>query len=383
MKRAFATGLVIIVAPLIIGIASPAAAQALRYAATAAPHAIAQRGDLFEMERSTIALFERVSSSVVQIAGSMSHNVLPAGAEDEIHSGSGFVWDEAGNIVTSDHVAQDTQELLVRFSTGEVVKAQIVGVAANYDLAVIHVQQVKTLPPPIAIGSSADLKVGQFAYAIGNPFGFHTTLTTGVVSALRRHLLSSGGREIADVIQTDAAINPGNSGGPLLDSAGRLIGVNIAIISPAGASAGVGFAIPVDIVNRVVPQLINTGYVPTPGIGIVPGSAAVAIRLGVDGVIVVKTVPDSPAERGGLRGYAAKNKLGDVIIGIDGKQVHGLADLTDELDRVGVGGRVQLLVKRDTGNVLLEVDVIDVEKPRSKLVYRKIATVWGNITARD
>lgn len=306
--------------------------------ATAAPRVVEPRANLSEAERSIIALFERASPSVVQIAGFAGHKTRSAASEEKIQSGSGFVWDDARNIVTNDHVVANTQELVVRFSTGEIAKANIVGVAANYDLAVIRVEPVKALPPPLAIGTSADLKVGQFTYAIGNPFGLNLTLTTGVISALKRHLPSSGGREISDVIQTDAAINPGNSGGPLLDSAGRLIGVNTAIASEGGSSAGVGFAIPVDIVNRVVPLLISTGHVPTPGIGIVATSEAAEIRLGVEGVVVVRTVPGSPAERAGLHGMdTAHKKLGDIIVSVDGKAVHRLADLTDELDRVGIG----------------------------------------------
>src|SRR5262249_36479782 len=176
------------------------------------------------------------------------------------------------------------------------------GVAPNYDLAVIRLQGATNLPPPIAVGSSTDLKVGQAAFAIGNPFGLDQSLTTGIISALKRRLPTQGGREISNVIQTDAAINPGNSGGPLLDSAGRLIGGNTAIFSPSGSNAGIGFAIPVDIVNRVVPDLIRTGRVPTPGIGIVAADESVATRLRAQGVIIVRTVPGSPAERAGLRG---------------------------------------------------------------------------------
>ena len=158
------------------------------------------------------------------------------------------------------------------------------------------------MPPPVTIGSSSDLKVGQFAFAIGNPFGLDQSMSSGIVSALKRRLPTHSGREIANVIQTDTAINPGNSGGPLLDSAGRLIGVTTAILSPSGSNAGIGFAVPVDIVNRVVPELIRNGRVPTPGIGIVAASEAVAARLGTEGVIVVRTAPESPAERAGIRG---------------------------------------------------------------------------------
>jgi S1-C subfamily serine protease len=363
-SRPVQLGLLILIALLLVWVAQPAIDRAI-FAVVATPRAVEPRGDLSHVERSTIAVFERASPSVVQIAGLTQASAVATSGEEQLQTGSGIIWDTAGDIVTNDHVVQNTQSLVVRFGSGAVSKAKIVGIASNYDLAVIRVEQTKELPPPIAVGTSADLKVGQFAFAIGNPFGFDMTLTTGVVSALKRRLPSSGGREIADVIQTDAAINPGNSGGPLLDSAGRLIGVNTAIIAPAGASAGVGFAIPVDIVNRIVPQLISNGRVPTPGIGIVAASEAAAIRLGIDGVIVIKTAANSPAQRAGLRGVdTAHNKLGDVIVGVNGKPVHRLADLTDELDRVGVGNKIQLSVKRETGNVSIEIDVVDVDRMR-------------------
>src|SRR5262249_23211824 len=213
--------------------------------------------------------------------------------------------------------------------SGQVLRAQIVGTAPNYDLAVIRVDNTRSLPPPIPIGASDDLKVGQWVFAIGNPFGLDQSLTTGIISALKRRLPTANGREISNVIQTDAAINPGNSGGPLLDSAGRVIGVTTAIISPSGTSAGIGFAIPIDIVNRVVPKMIRRGYVPTPGFGIVAANEAAATRAGVEGVVVVRTVPGSSAERAGLRGIEPNaQKLGDVIVGVNGKPVHRLPDLT-------------------------------------------------------
>jgi S1-C subfamily serine protease len=361
MRRYVAAGGVLALAMLVIWTAQ-SGVDPMLLAATAAPRTVESRGNLSEMERATIALFEHASPSVVQVAGVAGQNVISAAGEEEIKSGSGFVWDNAGNIVTNNHVVADAEGLEVRFGTGEVAKAQIVGVATNYDLAVIRAHDVRRLPPPLAIGRSADLKVGQFTYAIGNPFGLDMTLTTGVVSALKRRLPTSDGREIADAIQTDAPINPGNSGGPLLDSWGRLIGVNTAIVSPAGTSAGVGFSIPVDIVNRVVPQLISTGHMPIPGIGFVAASEAAATRLGIDGIIVVRTFPASPAEQAGLRGIdPADDRLGDVIIGVDGRPVRRLSDLTDELDRVGVGGKVQLLVRRNSGRVSLDVHVTDVE----------------------
>jgi 2-alkenal reductase len=191
-------------------------------------------------------------------------------------------------------------------------------------------------------------------------------LTTGVVSALKRRLPTSAGREIGNVIQTDAAINPGNSGGPLLDSAGRLIGVNTAIYSPSGANAGIGFAIPVDIVNRVVPELIRNGRVPTPGIGIVAANEAVAARLGAEGVVVIRTIPGSPAERAGLRGVDPKSgTLGDVIVAVNGNAVHSLADLTDQLEQIGVGKTVELSIKRDGKTTSVNMQVADIGRQPS------------------
>ena len=333
------------------------------FLAATTPRIIEPRGNLADIERSTIELFERVAPSVVQVVARKGATDLSATDEDgvDIQTGTGFVWDPAGHVVTNDHVVQGTSAIAVRLSTGEVVRAQIAGLAPNYDLAVIRLQTVRQLPAPIMVGTSADLKVGQFAYAIGNPFGLDQSLTTGVISALKRRLPTSGGREISNVIQTDAAINPGNSGGPLLNSAGRLIGVNTAIVSPSGASIGVGFAIPVDVVNRIVPELIRTGRVPTPGVGIVLANEALATRLGVEGVVVAKTVPGSPAERAGLRGVnLATGTLGDIIVEANGVPVHRVPDLTDQLEQIGVGGKIRLTLKRDGGQTSVELEVIDI-----------------------
>ena len=328
------------------------------------PRAVEPRGALADIERTSIEIFERASPSVVQVVGARSGGVLEAQVEGDngpTQSGTGFVWDAAGHIVTNDNVVEGASSLAVRMATGQVVRAQLVGTAPNYDLAVIRVDNTRSLPPPIAIGSSEDLKVGQWVFAIGNPFGLDQTLTTGIISALKRRLPTSGGREITNVIQTDAAINPGNSGGPLLDSAGRVIGVNTAILSPSGTSAGIGFAIPIDAVNRVIPELIRRGSVPTPGIGIVAASEAAATRAGAEGVVILRTVPGSSAERAGLRGVDPKSgRAGDVIIGINGKQVRRLADLTQELERVGVGKRVTLSVQRDGRETPVEVEVADI-----------------------
>ena len=321
-----------------------------------------QRGPLSEAERANIELFERVSPSVVQVAArTAAGNPLDEDEDARAASGTGFVWDNNGHVVTNNHVVQNGTEVAVKFASGEVAQAEVIGVAPNYDLAVLRIRNSRQLPPPVALGSSSDLKVGQLAFAIGNPFGLDQSLTSGIISALKRRLPTSSGREIANVIQTDTAINPGNSGGPLLDSAGRLIGVNTAIISPSGSSAGIGFAVPADIVNRVVPELIKNGRVPTPGIGIVAASEAVATRLGVEGVIVVRTAPGSPAERAGIRGVnLSSGALGDVIVQADGKPVHRLSDLTDQLEQVGAGKSVRVGVKRGSETRDVNVDIVDI-----------------------
>jgi 2-alkenal reductase len=327
------------------------------------PRPVEPRASLADLERTTIAIFDRVSPSVVQIAGQTTASAVGQEEDIGIQSGTGFVWDAAGNIVTNGHVVRNTTSLAVRFASGQVAQAAIVGIATNYDLAVVRVESTIHLPPPISIGTSADLKVGQMAFAIGNPYGLDQSLTTGVISALKRRLPTSGGREISNVIQTDAAINPGNSGGPLLDSAGRLIGVNTAIYSLSGSSAGIGFAIPVDVVNRIIPELIRNGRVPNPGIGIVAGSESVNTRLGVEGVVIVRTTSGLPAERAGLRGVDVNaNVLGDVIVGVDGNPVHRLEDLTDELEKVGIGGKVHLTINRNGTTLTIDVDVADVSQ---------------------
>ncbi len=363
MNRRFALSLAVIAAVLLALTISN-----IRYSpwTNTSARTVDQRGPLSEAERANIELFERVSPSVVQVAArSAASNPL---AEDEggeaaagMASGTGFVWDNAGHVVTNNHVVQNGREVAVRFASGEVAQAEVIGVAANYDLAVLRIKNARQLPPPVALGSSNDLKVGQIAFAIGNPFGLDQSLTSGIISALKRRLPTSSGREITNVIQTDTAINPGNSGGPLLDSAGRLIGVNTAIISPSGSSAGIGFAVPVDIVNRVVPELIKNGRVPTPGIGIVAAGEAVTTRMGVEGVIIVRTAPGSPAERAGIRGVDfASGALGDVIVQVDGKPVHRLSDLTDQIEQVGAGKSIRITLKRGSETRDVDVNIVDI-----------------------
>src|SRR3954469_6503395 len=322
------------------------------------------RGALSDIERTSIELFERASPSVVQVVGARTGALDAAQSEGEngaAQSGTGFIWDAAGHVVTNDHVVEGAGSLAVRLASGQVLRAQLVGTAPNYDLAVIRVDNTRSLPPPIAIGSSDDLKVGQWVFAIGNPFGLDQTLTPAIISALKRRLPTSAGREISNVIQTDAAINPGNSGGPLLDSAGRVIGVNTAIFSPSGASAGIGFAIPVDVVNRVVPELIRNGRVPTPGVGIIAAPESATARLGMDGVGVVRALRGSPAATAGIRGIdQMTGEIGDIIVGGNGKPVRRLSDLTAELERAGVGKPVQLAVVRGGRTTTVSVTIADV-----------------------
>jgi 2-alkenal reductase len=334
------------------------------FLAAETPRPVTARGDLADAERATVELFQRVSPSVVHVFARPSGRdlmLMEGGGGGGVQSGTGFIWDGAGHVVTNNHVIQGARPVTIRLAAGDIVSAEVVGTAPNYDLAVLRLGRAGDLPPPIAIGTSADLKVGQAAFAIGNPFGLDQTLTTGVISALQRRLPTSEGREIADVIQTDASINPGNSGGPLLDSAGRLIGVNTAIFSPSGASAGIGFAVPVDVVNRVVPQLIRSGRVPNPGLGIMAGEEAVAARLGIEGVVVVRTLAGSPAARAGLRGVDPRTgEIGDVIVGVNGRPVRRLSDLTEELERIGVGRSLELLIERDGRRTTVSVEVADV-----------------------
>ncbi len=348
-------------------VAEPYVARLLYSAST--PRAIAPSSGMSQSEQHTIELFRRTAPSVVHVfaqpASALLRSPFGGGADEsaQAQTGTGFVWDAAGHIVTNNHVVAGASAYRVRLGDGEVVSATLVGRAPAYDLAVLRMDRVSAPPPPIAIGVSADLQVGQSVYAIGNPFGLDQTLTTGIISALQRRLPTDDGRELTDVIQTDAAINPGNSGGPLLDSSGRLIGVNTAIYSPSGASAGIGFAIPVDAVNRVVPELVRTGRVPTPGIGIMVGNEAVAARLGIEGLVVMRTIKGSPAERAGLRGLnMTTGELGDIIVSANGKPVRRLADLAAVLTAVGVGKSVTLGVLRNERTIELTLDVADLQE---------------------
>ena len=340
---------------------------ALAIALLAPPPAGAQ--SLEALEREIVGLFERAAPSVVAI--SLRQDNAAARIGDRMRSGdgagSGIVWDTAGHIVTNAHVLEGLSEgrvLSVTFDGVKRLPASVVGMAPEVDLAVIRLDRADEPLRPIARGTSTDLRVGQLVFAIGNPFGLDRSLTQGIISALDRKLPTVAGREVAGVIQTDAAINPGNSGGPLLDARGRLIGVNTAILSRSGTSAGVGFSVPVDTVNRIVPALIRDGRVPRPGIGVIIASEDEAERLGVDGAVVLQIAPNTPAARAGLRPVDPETrKLGDVIASIDGMRVRNVPDLAVALGRAGVGNRATLEVRRDGQTLRLAVDVIDLNPP--------------------
>jgi S1-C subfamily serine protease len=322
--------------------------------AAAQPREVSSRGALLATELTTIGLFEAAKPSVVfittqaRVVDRWTRNIfnIPRG------SGSGFIWDERGHVVTNHHVVSGASGALVTLSDGREASATLVGVSPAHDLAVLRIEIAK-VPSALPIGTSHDLRVGQATFAIGNPFGLDWTLTTGIVSALDRSLPSEDGRPIAHLIQTDAAINPGNSGGPLLDSAGRMIGVNTLIFSPSGASAGVGFAIPVDTVNRVVPQLVASGKYTRPTLGIEVDerlNQLVTQQLGVPGVVILRATSGSPAEAAGLRGVRSEGDgrivPGDIIIAVDGTAVDSVAALLSRLDDHQVGDTVRLTVLR-------------------------------------
>ncbi len=303
-------------------------------------------------ELNTIAMFEKAAKSVVYITNtalrrdfwSLNTFEVPQG------SGSGFIWDRQGHIVTNFHVVYRANSIQVVLDDQTSHDAKIVGVDPDHDLAVLKISAPKPSLQPLEIGTSQDLLVGQRVLAIGNPFGLDHTLTTGVVSALGRSIKSINDRTIEGAIQTDAAINPGNSGGPLLNSSGELIGVNTQIISPSGAYAGIGFAVPVGIVKRVVPQLIQFGKVIRPGLGISLIPDSISRRWGVTGVVIANVQRGSVAAKAGLQSLqetrSGKILLGDVITSINGEQVQTFDDLARILDRHNVGDRITLGFRR-------------------------------------
>ena len=326
----------------------------------AAPRPVTPRGNLTAEESSNIDVFEKWKGSVVYI--STSERVMDFWTRDVMSvprgTGSGFVWDEQGHIVTNVHVIAGAAEATVKLADGRDYQATLVGASPAHDIAVLKIAPTGKAVVPVAIGTSDDLRVGQKVFAIGNPFGLDWTLTTGIVSALDRSLDSESGSVIRHLVQTDAAINPGNSGGPLLDSAGRLIGVNTAIYSPSGASAGVGFAVPVDTVNRVVPELIAHGHYSPPTLDVEADdmlSRAVARELGVEGVAVLRGAAPFRGAHLGARNLIVP---GDVILAVEGKPVTTSAQLAAMLDDYKIGDEVHLEVWREGKHTQLKARLV-------------------------
>lgn len=323
---------------------------------TAKPQVVTARGELSDAEKTNIEIFRQASPSVVYIT-TLTEMVnlwtrditrIPRG------TGSGFIWDRHGHIITNYHVLEGASEIRIRLSDQRTFNAILVGASPNYDIAVLRMPMVSNMPSPLPIGTSHDLQVGQMMYAIGNPFGLDQTLTTGIVSALNRSLYNDNGSQIKGLIQTDAAINPGNSGGPLLDSAGRLVGINTAIYSPSGAYAGIGLAVPVDTVNRIVPQLIAHGKYERPKLGITIDNELnkrITSRYGIKGVAVIEVQQGSPAEVAGLKGIEMMDKghlvAGDIILGIDEHEIDDISTLLSTLENYHIGDRVKLRYLRE------------------------------------
>ena len=335
----------------------------------APPPPVVARGGLAADEQATVDLFRNASPSVVFITNltyrrnpfRMNVDEIPQG------SGSGFVWDADGHIITNFHVIQNASAAKVTLADNVTFDARLVGAAPDQDLAVLQITAPKETLTPISLGTSQDLLVGQRVFAIGNPFGLDHTLTTGIISALGREITTVTGRTIGGAIQTDAAINPGNSGGPLLDSAGRMIGMNTAIYSPSGASAGVGFAVPIDTIRRLVPQLISHGQVTRAGLGVQVANEYLARRMGIRGVIILDVTEGGAAAAAGLEGATrdpqGRGIVGDVIVGIDSTPVRNPDDLADALDEYAVGDTVKVTVTRDDRPVTIPVVLQEVQQP--------------------
>jgi len=310
-------------------------------------------GELGEDERATIKVFKEVSPSVVYITNKKVRRdfftldvfKIPQG------TGSGFIWDENGHVVTNFHVIYNANEVDVTLHDGTVWDASIVGADPDHEIAVLKIEAPKSKLQSVLVGDSSDLQVGQKVLALGNPFGLDLTLTTGVISALGRSIEALTGRTIFGVIQTDAAINPGNSGGPLLDSFGRVIGMNTSIMSPSGSNSGVGFAVPVNTINRSVSQLIAFGKVERPGLGVTLIPQNIAARLGIQGAILLDVFQGGAAYKAGLQGtkqgLTGDIKLGDVIIEIEGAEINSSEDLIRELSRYKVGDKITVKALRN------------------------------------
>lgn len=342
---------------------TPPVASALATAMSLPPE-----GFRTEDEQNTIDVFERAAPSAVFVTQKQVVLDWLAGRATEVPAGAGtgFVWDQEGHVVTNFHVVMGARSLTVTLQDQKTYPARVVGSEPRKDIAVLQIKAPKDALRPIVLPKTGfRLEVGQKVIAIGNPFGLDHTLTTGVVSALGREMDGVGGVTIRDMVQTDAAINPGNSGGPLLDSAGRLIGMNTMIFSKTGASAGIGFAVPVESIRRVVPQLIQHGRVEQVGLGVrIDPQRRIERRFGIKGVVVLEIIPGSPAERAGLRGLtqtAEGVSLGDVIVGIDDAKIESYDDLYSLLDGKKAGEKVRVKLQRENKVIEAPMELVIVQ----------------------
>lgn len=319
--------------------------------------------ELLPVENKTIEIYRKALPSTVNVSNiKLARNFFYGDVEIPQGAGSGFVWDNNGHIITNYHVVQGGNNFVVTFHNDpKQYKATIVGTAPEKDIAVLKLQEKPAKLSPIAFGSSKELHVGQYSFAIGSPFGLDYTLTTGVISALGRKIDGIGGVKINDMIQTDAAINMGNSGGPLLDSSGQLIGMNTVIFSTSGSSAGLGFAVPADTIKVIVPQIIQHGRVIRPGlgIGIVPDSMKTRIIGNDKGIIVSYVDEKGSAAKAGIKGMTqdryGRTYLGDIILSVDGQDVNNLDDIYQILETKKIGDEVTVKYRRDGKNLSAKV----------------------------
>mgnify|MGYP000881399187 CR=1 FL=1 len=326
-------------------------------------------GSRIEDEKNTISVFRNAADATVFVTQKARMVVDYYGNTEEVAagSGSGFVWDKEGHIVTNYHVVADglgnRGSFTVTFQNQKVYNAKVVGVEPRKDIAVLKIEAPAEALQPVKVPSDFHLEVGQKTIAIGNPFGLDHSLTTGVISALGRQVMGAGNVTIRDMVQTDAAINPGNSGGPLLDSSGQLIGMNTMIFSKSGSSAGIGFAVPVSTIAKIVPQIVKSGKAEQVGIGVALFPSGFERRLGIEGVLIKNVSPNGPAAKAGLRGTKKGNDgeiiLGDVITAVDGQKVKDFDDLYNAIDKHSAGEKVDVTVKRGEETLVLKgIDLV-------------------------
>jgi S1-C subfamily serine protease len=321
--------------------------------------AIVPRGELYDVEKATIAIFEKYSPSVVTVVNKALMSDFSYVYEVPQGTGSGIIWDRQGHVLSNFHVVQNASAVQVILKDGTSFDSKVVGLDPDHDLAVLRIDAPADKLIPVALGTSRDVKVGQRVLAIGNPFGFESSLSQGIVSSLGREMPSLTGLTIRGIIQTDAAINQGNSGAPLLDSSGPMIGINTFIVSPTGGSIGLGFAIPVDTVNRVVPQLIAYGKVKRVGLGVTLVPDRLAKYHGIEGAVIQSVTPGSAADHAGLRGILPQ-QLGDIIVQLAGKPVTAGEDLRNILDQYDQGDEIEVVYLRDGKERRAKVKLQDV-----------------------